>query len=148
MDAEREAHHFLKNIKKVGVHSGDLLPVLDVEAGMKTDDQYNADWTLKWLEEVEKELGVKSVVYTAKWAWGLYLYKADKSDLKKLTQDYPVWYASYIRSKHKVGPGEKLRGWKEWDVWQYGSKGVVSGVPGGVDVNWMAGGQLCKLRVP
>jgi len=147
VDAVKEAHHFLKNIKKVGVHSGDLLPVLDVEAGMKTDDQYNAEWTLKWLEEVEKELGVRSVVYSAKWAWGLYLAKANKNDLKALTQ-YPIWWANYIRKTHKVGPGSKLRGWKEWDIWQYGSKGVVSGIPGKVDVNWMAGGQLPKLRMP
>ena len=26
-DAEKEAHHFLKHLKKVGAHSGDLLPV-------------------------------------------------------------------------------------------------------------------------
>jgi len=147
VDAVKEAHHFLKNIKKVGVCSGDLLPVLDVEAGMKTDDQYNAEWTLKWLEEVEKELGVRSVVYSAEWAWSLYLAKANKNDLKKLTQ-YPIWWANYIRKTHKVGPGSKLKGWKNWDIWQYGSKGAVSGIPGKVDVNWMAGGQLSNLRMP
>ena len=69
------------------------------------------------------------------------------SDLNKLTQ-YPVWYASYIRKTHKVGPENKLRGWKEWDIWQYGSKGVVSGIPGKVDVNWMAGDQLKNLTMP
>jgi len=146
-DAEKEAHHFLKHLKKVGVHSGDLLPVLDVEAGMKTDDQYNVDWTLKWLDVVEEELGVKSVIYSAKWAWGLYLYKAAKADLSKLTE-YPIWWADYIRKTPKVGPENKLRGWKEWDVWQYGSKGKVSGIPGKVDVNWMAGNQLKNLTIP
>jgi len=146
IDAEKEAHHFLKNLKKAGVHCGDLLPVLDVEAGMKTDDQYNVDWCLKWLDEVEKELGVKSVIYSAKWAWGLYLYKANKDDLKKLTE-YPIWWACYVRKKPLVGPEDKLKGWKEWDVWQYGSKGKVSGIPGKVDVNWMAGGQLENLLI-
>ena len=147
VDAEKEAHHFLKNLNKVGVCSGDLLPVLDVEAGMKTDDQYNVEWSLRWLDEVEKELGVKSVIYSAKWAWDLFLAKANKNDLDKLTQ-YPIWWASYVRSVPLVGPEEKLRGWKEWDVWQYGSKGQVSGIPGKVDVNWMAGGQLKNLIVP
>ena len=147
-DAEKEAHHFLKHLKKVGVHSGDLLPVLDVEAGMKTDDQYNVDWTLKWLDVVEEELGVKSVIYTAKWAWGLYLYKADKDDLKRLTREYPVWYARYKRKKHLVGPEDKLRGWKEWDVWQYTGHGACPGLKGRCDLNWMAGGQLSKLTIP
>ena len=148
-DAEKEAEHFLKHIKKVGVlNPGDLLPVLDVEAGMKTDDQYNVDWTLRWLDVVEQELGVKSVIYSAKWAWSLYLYKADKDDLKRLTTEYPIWWARYVRGTPLVGPEEKLRGWKEWDVWQYGSKGQVSGIPGKVDVNWMAGGQLKNLIVP
>jgi len=147
VDAVNEAHHFLKNIKKVGVHPGDLLPVLDVEAGMKTDDQYNVEWTLRWLDVVEKELGVRSVIYSAEWAWNLYLAKANKNDLKKLTQ-YPIWWANYIRKTHKVGPGSKLKGWKSWDIWQYGSKGKVSGIPGKVDVNWMAGDQLSNLRMP
>jgi lysozyme len=147
-DAEKEAHHFLKHIKKVGVHSGDLLPVLDVEAGMKTDDQYNVDWTLKWLDVVEEELGVKSVIYSAKWAWGLYLYKADKDDLKRLTTEYPIWWARYKRGKHFVGPEDKLRGWKEWDIWQYTGHGQCPGIKGRCDLNWMAGGQLSKLRMP
>jgi GH25 family lysozyme M1 (1,4-beta-N-acetylmuramidase) len=110
---------------------------------MKTDDQYNAEWCLKWLEEVEKELGVKSVVYCAKWAWNLYLAKAEKETLSKLTA-YPVWWAAY---NDGVEPKRNVIGWDEWDVWQYSSKGAVSGVKGKVDVNWMAGGQLSKLQV-
>jgi len=143
VDAEKEATHFLKTVSKVGVQSGDLLPVLDVEKGMKTDDQYNVDWCLKWLEEVEKELGVKPIVYSAKWAWDLYLRKANKTDLEKLTE-YPIWWASYNKG---VEPKRNVRGWTEWDVWQHGSKGVISGIPGKVDVNWMAGGQLSNLTV-
>ena len=147
-DAEKEAHHFLKHLKKVGAHSGDLLPVLDVEAGMKTDDQYNVDWALKWLDVVEEELGVKSVIYTAKWAWSLYLYKANKDDLKRLTTEYPVWYARYKRKKHIVGPEDKLKGWKEWDVWQYTGHGTCPGLKGRCDLNWMAGNQLKNLTIP
>ena len=81
-------------MSKVGIKHGDLLPVLDVEKGMKTDDQYNVEWCLKWLDVVEQETGVKSVVYSAKWVWDLFLVKANKNDLDKLIQ-YPVWWASY-----------------------------------------------------
>ena len=146
-DAEKEAHHFLKHLDVVGAHSGDLLPVLDVEAGMKTDDQYNVDWTLRWLDVVEAELGVKSVIYSAKWAWSLYLYKANKDDLKKLTEEYPIWWARYKRKKHLVGPEDKLRGWKEWDVWQFTGSGTTPGIKGRCDQNWLAGGQLSNLRI-
>jgi GH25 family lysozyme M1 (1,4-beta-N-acetylmuramidase) len=143
-DAVQEAHHFLNVMSKVGIKPGDLLPVLDVEKGMKTDDQYNVDWCLKWLDVVEQEAGVKSVVYSAKWAWDLFLVKANKNDLSKLIQ-YPVWWASYSGT---VEPKRNVRGWQEWNVWQYGSRGSVSGIKGNVDVNWMAGGQLPKLIVP
>ena len=147
-DAKKEAEHFLstmsQNWASVGIKKGDLLPVLDVEKGMKTDDQYNVEWSLAWLECVEKETGARPVIYTAKWAWDLYLAKANSCDLTTLTS-YPVWWASYNEGST---PKRDVRGWKEWNIWQYGSKGSVNGIPGNVDVNWMAGGQLQSLLVP
>ena len=62
--------------------------------------------------------------------------------------EYPVWYAAYMRGDRLVGPEDKLRGWKEWDVWQYTGHGELDGVKGRCDLNWIAGGQLEKLRVP
>ena len=148
-DAVAEFKHFRKTLDQVGgLKCGNLVPAIDLEAGMKTDDQYNADWYLKWLELAEEEWGVKAIVYTARWAWGLYLRKANKNDLKKL-MEYPVWWANYIRKeKHKVGPGENLRIWKEWDVWQYTGWGACPGLKGKVDLNWMAGDQLENLIIP
>ena len=40
-DAVDESLNFLGALSKVGFNRGDLLPVLDVEAGLKTDDKYN-----------------------------------------------------------------------------------------------------------
>ena len=148
IDAEREAHHFLKTMSKVGMHTADLLPVLDVEKGMKTDDQYNVEWSLRWLEVVEDEIGCgnKPVIYTAKWAWDLFLAKANKNDLAKLTE-YPIWWANYIRDERLVGPEKKLRGWKSWDIWQYTGHGTCPGIKGRVDLNWIAGNQLDNVRI-
>tara|TARA_R110000824_G_scaffold67377_8_gene174586 strand:+ start:31631 stop:32494 length:864 start_codon:yes stop_codon:yes gene_type:complete len=148
VDAEREAHHFLKTMKKVGLHSGDMLPTLDVEKGMKTDDQYNVEWSLRWLEVVENEIGCgnRPVIYTAKWAWDLFLAKANKKDLTQLVE-YPIWWANYIRKDRLVGPEKKLRGWKNWDVWQYSGHGACPGIKGRCDLNWMAGDTLDKLRI-
>ena len=146
LDWEKEANNFLTQLQKVGCDSGDLVPVLDLEAGMKTDDNYNVTWCLKWLEFVGKETNSVPMVYTARWAWQLFVMKADKSAIKKLLE-YPVWYAAYIRKDRLVGPESKLRGWKEWDVWQYTGHGEIDGVKGRVDLNWIAAGQFDKLRV-
>jgi lysozyme len=140
-DAVREAEWFLKNYNH---KTGDLIPVLDVEKGMKTDDNYNVEWSLKWLEVVENALGCKPMVYTAKWAEDLYLIRADKSLLAELAK-YPVWWASY---NDGVEP-ERWTGkiWKEWDVWQFTGSGSTDGIVGRCDRNWMAGGQLDSLRI-
>ena len=61
--------------------------------------------------------------------------------------EYPVWYAAYMRGKRLVGPEDKLRGWDEWDVWQYTGHGTLDGIKGRCDMNWIAGEQLCKLKV-
>ena len=140
-DAVREAEWFLKNYSH---KTGDLIPVLDVEKGMKTDDNYNVEWSLKWLEVVENALGCKPMVYTAKWAEDLYLLRADKSLLAELAK-YPVWWASYNEGVEPVRWNGKI--WKEWDVWQFTGSGSTDGIKGRCDRNWMAGGQLDSLLI-
>lgn len=140
-DAVREAEWFLKNYNH---KTGDLIPVLDVEKGMKTDDNYNVEWSLKWLEVVENALGCKPMVYTAKWAEDLYLIRADKSLLIELAK-YPVWWASYNEGVEPERWTGKI--WQEWDVWQFTGSGTTPGISGRCDRNWMAGGQLENLRI-
>lgn len=147
-DARAEFKHFRDTLASVGgLKSGNLVPAVDLEAGMKTDDQYNADWYLEWLSLAEEEWGVKAIVYTARWAWNLYLRNAKAEDRAKFTH-YPVWWANYIRKKPLVGPEAQLRNWADWHVWQYTGRGECPGLRGHVDLNWMAGDQLCKLLVP
>tara|TARA_R110000824_G_scaffold75239_5_gene190980 strand:+ start:2363 stop:3223 length:861 start_codon:yes stop_codon:yes gene_type:complete len=147
-DAQAEFKHFRDTLSAVGgVKTGDLVPAIDLEAGMKTDDQYNADWYLEWLRLTEDEWGIKGIVYTAKWAWSLYMRKASEKSRDKFLE-YPVWWANYIRKKPLVGPEAQLRNWQRWDVWQYSGHGACPGIKGHVDLNWMAGNQLCKLIVP
>jgi len=146
-DAVAEFKHFRKTLEQVGgLESGNLVPAIDLEAGMKTDDQYNADWYLKWLSLAEEEWGVKPIVYTAKWAWNLYIRAASEESRHKFTE-YPVWWANYIRKDRLVGPEKQLRGWDTWDVWQYTGHGSCPGLKGRVDLNWMAGTQLENLIV-
>ena len=147
-DAQAEFKHFRDTLDAVGgIKSGNLIPAIDLEAGMKTDDQYNADWYLEWLRLTEEEWGVKGIVYTARWAWNLYMRNASEESRDKFLE-YPVWWANYIRQRPLVGPEDQLRNWQKWDVWQYTGWGECPGVKGNVDLNWMAGNQLCSLLVP
>ena len=147
-DAQAEFKHFRDTLDAVGgIKSGNLIPAIDLEAGMKTDDQYNADWYLEWLRLTEEEWGVKGIVYTARWAWNLYMRNASEESRDKFLE-YPVWWANYIRQQPLVGPEEELRNWKRWDVWQYTGWGSCPGIKGRVDLNWMAGNQLQSLLVP
>mgnify|MGYP003388885235 FL=1 len=143
-DWEKEADNFLLQLEKAGLEAGDLVPMLDVENGVKTDDSYNCEWYLNWLYKVGCETKVKPIVYTARWAWQLYVMKAEK-ELQNKIASYPLWLASYNSG---VEPERTTTLWDEWDVWQWTGSGAVPGIRGDCDQNWMAGEQLDKLRVP
>jgi len=143
-DWEREADNFLFQLEKAGLETGDIVPMLDIENGVKTDDNYNCEWYLNWLYKVGCETKVKPIIYTARWAWQLYVMKAEKELQNKLAS-YPVWLASYNSG---TDPARVTTLWDEWDVWQWTGSGAVPGIRGDCDQNWMAGEQLNKLRVP
>lgn len=142
-DWKKEADNFLTELEKVGCHRGDLVPVLDLEKGVKTDDNHNVEWCLKWLDYVGGETKSTPLVYTARWAWQLFVMRADDDKQQELAK-YPLWLASY---NDGIEPERKTKLWDEWDVWQYTGYGSIDGVKGRVDLNWIAGEQLCKLTV-
>ena len=143
-DASKEVENFLEACTAADIGPGDLLPMLDVEAGMKTDDQYNVDWALDWLWKVQDVYNAKPVIYTARWAFNLYWHKARKKELDRL-KTYPLWLASYNEG---IEPKRKTALWNSWDIWQWTGTGSVPGVKGKCDQNWMAGGQLSNLCIP
>ncbi|QDP51310.1 MAG: putative endolysin type Endo-N-acetylmuramidase [Prokaryotic dsDNA virus sp.] len=142
-DWEKEANNFLLQLDKAGCHKGDLVPVLDLEKGMKTDDNHNVEWCLKWLQMVGKETNSTPLIYSARWAWQLFVMKAAKDKQQELAQ-YPLWLASYNEG---IEPKRKTKLWKKWAVWQFTGHGTIEGVKGRCDLNWIAGEQLAKLTV-
>ena len=148
-DPELEVQQFLRALGPI--QKGDMLPVLDLEAGVKGDPDHNRQWALEFLEKFEDETGLRCVIYTAKWYVYSYL-KNNVGDLKK----YPLWVANYTRGEDRNKPDRNepkdLCGWDEWLAWQWTSKGVINGFGRTgirhVDRNWIAGGCLDKLRVP
>ena len=138
-DPKLEVQDFLKYYGGC-IPTGDMLPVLDLEAGIKGDPDHNRQWALDWLQELENETGLRALVYTAKW----YVYSYLKNDVGAL-KDYPLWVADYTQPQ-PAGRKEpdSTCGWKEWSVWQWTSKGVIKGLDStGIrkcDRNWLPGG--------
>jgi lysozyme len=140
-DAVKEANWFLKQYKAL---PGDLVPALDVENGLKTDDNYNAEWIMKWLEVVGTALGCKPIIYTAKWATDMYINTSKKALLAEIAK-YPLWVASYNSG---INPNRMPQVcWDQWKIWQWTGSGTVPGVVGKCDQNWMSGGTLSSLRL-
>ena len=145
MDAVVEARAFIERLKLCGWDVGDLIPCLDLEEGIKTDDEYNAKWALHFLERVKKELGVTPIIYTAKWAMDLYLRDISTELFDRIVQ-YPAWLADYTTNFNK--DPKAASEFDRWDIWQWTGSGKVDGVVGKVDMNWLPGGEigLAKLR--
>jgi lysozyme len=148
-DPKKEVQSFLKHYGG-SIPEGDMIPVLDLEAGVKGDPAHNRQWALKWLKELEDETGLRAIIYTAKW----YVYSYLKNDVGGLA-DYPLWVADYTKLYKDGGRNEpdSTCGWKEYDVWQWTSKGKIRGLSStGIrrcDRNWLVGGPEAfkKLRV-
>ena len=152
-DPKLEVENFIRGTPG-GFQKGDMLPVLDLEAGKKKDPEHNRQWALEWLQELENETGLKAVIYTARWFIRGYM----RRNVAGLT-DYPLWVADYTKPSNKGGRNEPddLCGWDEWSAWQWTSKGKIKGLDQtGIrkcDRNWLVGGpeafkkmQICDKK--
>ncbi|MEB3828613.1 GH25 family lysozyme [Phormidium sp. CCY1219] len=120
-DPYSQAEVFLKTVT---LEPEDLPPVLDIEStdGMSASSII-AD-IRQWLQIVEKETNRRPIIYTYPSFW-------DRIGNPKEFSDYPLWIAHYQTDNPWV-PG----GWDGWTFWQYTDRGAVSGIAGGVDINW------------
>ena len=138
-DPRLEVEQFLRALGPI--EKGDMLPILDLEAGVKGDPDFNRQWALEFLKEFEDETGIRCAVYTAKWYVYSYL-KRKVGDLK----DYPLWVADYTKPYKEGGRNEpdSTCGWDSYAAWQWTSKGKIRGLSQtGIrkcDRNWLPGG--------
>ena len=117
-----QARNFLRNAR---YHEGDMPPVLDIEP---TDRQIKATGGIDvmfrnvraWISAVEKQWGVKPILYVSQRFVNKYLSEAP--DLKK---DCDVWIARYSEYKPDVN----------LEFWQLCQDGRVRGIHGPVDIN-------------
>tara|TARA_R110000824_G_scaffold1643_6_gene8151 strand:+ start:1536 stop:2387 length:852 start_codon:yes stop_codon:yes gene_type:complete len=145
-DPKLEVEQFLRALGPI--QKGDMLPVLDLEAGVKGDPDFNRQWALEFLQEFEDETGIRCAVYTAKW----YVYSYLKRKVGALA-DYPLWVADYTKPYKDGGRNapDGTCGWDEYSAWQWTSKGKVRGLDQtGIrqcDRNWLPGGPTAFERL-
>lgn len=121
-DARDQATHFLKTAH---FNKGDFPPVFDVEpSDAQIKAMGGAEKLLSemrvWLKAVERQVGIKPVIYVNQSFVNKYLQNAP--DLKR---GYLIWIARYSEYK----PDIRLC----W--WQLSATGHVKGIQGDVDIN-------------
>jgi lysozyme len=122
-DPVRQANFFANAVGSLS--SGDLPPVLDVEAGSGTNSSLVTD-VQTWLTTVEQRLGLTPMIYTAPSYWNEYM----NGNFGK----YPLWVAEY-----GVTTPRSVKGWSGWTFWQHSQSGHVSGIEGTVDLDYFNG---------
>jgi lysozyme len=138
-DARTEAEVFLSQVGEL--HSGDLLPALDVEApfdGLRPGRL--RVWVRTWLRRVRTALGERPIIYTSPTSWS-----ATGNTTEFALAGHPLWIANWGVSQPSV-PASNWAG-RGWSVWQYTSSGRVNGIEGRVDLNRLGVG-LAGISVP
>jgi len=137
-DALAESDLFLAQV--VSAHTGELVPVVDVETpftGMTATTLRT--WIRVFVKRVTKRLGRKPMIYTNASSWG-----ATGNTLEFAKAKYPLWIAHFGVSRPSV-PASNWAG-RGYSVWQYTSSGRVPGISGKVDLDRLGKG-LAKITI-
>lgn len=134
-----QAEHF---IATAGDLSGTLPPVVDIEYyGDKRENPPEKDQVVSGLQELldalEKEYGVKPVIYTT--------YAVYNKYIRNGFQEYPLWIRNVYYPPADIG--------RAWTFWQYSDTGKLKGTAGEekyVDLNVFRKDreELEKLLIP
>lgn len=116
-DGLSQARNFIETVK---LQSGDLPPVLDIEVAGTVSKAILQQRLLVWLTAVEKQYGIKPIIYT-----GADFYE---KNLAGKFDAYPLWVAHYLVK-------DKPRVQRNWSFWQHSESGHVNGINGYVDFN-------------
>ena len=112
-----QAKNFIKNVK---LRKGHLPPILDIEKMPKGQSMGKLKEGLQnWLTIVEKQFGVKPIIYTGE--------KYFEDFLQDDFPNYKFWIANYNPWKEKIED--------EYLMWQFTEKAQLHGVNELVDVN-------------
>lgn len=117
----RQAKNYIKNVE---LESGDLPPILDIEAHSRVQSLSSLKTgLLRWLKQVRAHYDVVPIIYTNDKFYGLHL----KHDSR--FNGYTFWLARYSHTIRYRAPDT------DWTFWQYTQFGRLKGVKGDVDLN-------------
>ncbi len=143
-DLHSDPFNEVKNfIKHCPIEKGNLRPVLDFERAGEHNPVSIRNWVLTFLQEFEKQSGVRPIIYTGG-NMTKYHLNGDTTGI----DDYMLWHAYYSKKALKNGiKKDRLGGWREWTIWQWTAKGQIPGIPGKTDRNWLVGGIAAKEAI-
>jgi len=154
-----QAAHFINIVQSAGIAPGDFV-ILDVEEGGES-----ASMLRTWCETVMAALPqCKLMIYSRKnlldpIAFLLpnmfkptFSITMSETDREFFTQ-IPVWTAGYPANPDDFDsvPAGYIPDQTKWGpvwLWQYSDKGIVEGIEGGVDLNWMSPEILAYIGEP
>lgn len=130
--AEAEADYFVQNVQG---YIKQAILILDWEpAGGQIG---NVSWAKAWLDRVYSKTGVRPVIYMSASPMRSYDWSSVTSG------DYGLWVANYGvndgQPHEEVFNRYPLKYWNFWALWQYTSKGRISGYNGNLDMNYFSG---------
>jgi len=132
-DADKQADNFINVVK---LSEGDLPPVVDIEYSNGKSAKKICDDLKVFLGRLEKQYGVKPIIYTNINFYNTYLIG--------YFEDYPLWIAGYFDHDRFYNEFNT-----PWIIWQHSEKGKVDGIRGNVDFNVFKGNldKLEKMRI-
>jgi len=133
-DAAAEAAWFLRNAT---IEPGDLRPVLDLEFANGLPATALFTWAQTWLTAVERETGVKPLIYTTPKFWIRSMANTDWF----ARSGYALWLAHWTSADAPFVPASTWAG-EGWALWQTSSAGSVAGITGRVDLDRFVGPTL------
>jgi lysozyme len=138
-DAVREADLL---VDSAGLASGDLVPVLDLEESGGLGSLGLQRWVTAWVQEVERRLGAKPLIYT-----NLDFWRTHMGDTTMFAEaGYPLYVASWGATEPAV-PAVDWGG-RGWTLWQTAECGSVGGIEGCIRTDLFDGADLTPLRIP
>ena len=112
-------------IKAIGTYqTGDLPPVIDVEADGGLAPATVASKVRQWVDLVKAGTGVAPIIYTGKYFW------RDEVGGPRTFETNSLWIAQYT----SLCP-DLPAPWTRWTFWQSSDKGRVAGIKGAVDLD-------------
>lgn len=117
-----QARHFLNVVQP---EPGDFAPVLDIETTDGVAIEEMIEQARIWLLTMERELGVRPIIYTNMKFYNRYL--------AGVFDHYPLWVARYSETH------PDLRNGRLWQFWQHSDRGRLTGIIEPVDLNRFAG---------